>query len=1488
MKITIPIRFSGMLRMFQGTRYALLYYVLSALFVLALLPHKTFSQTGSSAWISIGEDGKLQYTPDAKANTIPDFSMVGYKNGDQEIPIVPVVKTLTAVSGDNLMQIQTAINDIAALPLNTNGFRGAILLKAGEYNVSNTISIRASGIVLRGEGNSTNGTRIIATRTAQHTVINVLGTGTPAEVSGTRQKISDAYVPVGTKSFQVESTTGYAVGDKIILLIEPKDSWIALLNMAQYGWTASGYKMSYLRVITKIEGNKVYIDAPVVDPIDVTYKNGYIYKYSWSKIENIGVENIRFSSVFSSTQDENHAWTAIAIDRAQHCWVRNSNFYHFGYSAIDIKDWGVNVSVLNCQNIDPMSITTGDRKYSFNVNGQLSLVKDCYTHGGRHDYVTGSTTSGPNAFVNCRADSMLADIGPHHRWATGSLYDNIISTGEQNVQNRGASGSGHGWAGAQNVFWNCTASKFRNQSPPEHFNWAIGCKGIVTDDGVFVDGNPGIWESTGNFIGGIQGLYERQLSDRLNIVPTVSITAPVHNSIFIAPANIVIGASAADSDGIITKVEFFQGSTKLGEDFTSPYSFTWSSVAVGTYVLTAKATDSNGAIKTSSSVSITVNPNQAPSVSITSPVDGATFVAPATVTINATASDSDGTITKVEFFQGTTKLGEDLTSPYSFTWSSVAVGTYVLTAKATDSNGAIKTSSNVSIIVNPNQAPSVSIASPVSGATFVAPATVTINATASDSDGTITKVEFFQGTTKLGEDITSPYNFVWSNVVSGSYTLTAKATDNLGATRTSSSVSITVNQVPTVSITSPVSGATLVAPATVTINATASDSDGTITKVEFFQGTTKLGEDITSPYNFVWSNVVSGSYTLTAKATDNLGATRTSSSVSITVNQVPTVSITSPVSGATLVAPATVTINATASDSDGTITKVEFFQGTTKLGEDITSPYNFVWSNVVSGSYTLTAKATDNLGATRTSSSVSITVNQVPTVSITSPVSGATFVAPATVTINATASDSDGTITKVEFFRGTTKLGEDLTSPYNFTWSTVAAGSYTLTAKATDNRSSVSTSQVVSITVNTIPLPAPWLNNDIGSVGAVGSAKLSSGTFTLAGSGADIGGVSDEFHYVYQSLSGDGEIIARVVSLQNTNTAAKAGVMIRESLAANSTHASVFATPSSGILFQRRTTTGGTSVNTTATGTAPSWLRMKRVGSSLTAFNSADGITWAVIGSVTITMSNTVQIGLAISSRADGTLTSASFNNVSVVGSCEPVIASADDGNVAANVLDNNFDTRWSASGDGPWIQFCLNNMSSISGVQISFYKGNERQAIFDVLVSSNGTNWTPAALGLRSSGTSLALEVFSFPSQVGRYVRIVGHGNNLNLWNSMTEVRINSVLSTGRLADILSIETYSSADVLQEVSFPANAIINVYPNPAKDHVLVNYVVKKSGRVKLSIHNAGNHIENALVDGYMQEGTHEVIIDLKSFPAGVHILKFIREEKIEIQKILKI
>jgi chitinase len=186
------------------------------------------------------------------------------------------------------------------------------------------------------------------------------------------------------------------------------------------------------------------------------------------------------------------------------------------------------------------------------------------------------------------------------------------------------------------------------------------------------------------------------------------------------------------------------------------------------------------------------------------------------------------------------------------------------------------------------------------------------------------------------------------------------------------------NTLPTVSITSPVNNASFSPGATVTIAANASDGDGSVSKVEFFQNGAKLGEDTSSPYSYSWSNVAAGSYTLTAKATDNLGGATTSAGVSISVtsgsNIPPTVSITSPSNGATFTAPASITISANAADADGSVSKVEFYNGSTKLGEDTSSPYTYAWSNVPSGAYALTAIATDNLNASTTSTVVSLTV----------------------------------------------------------------------------------------------------------------------------------------------------------------------------------------------------------------------------------------------------------------------------------------------------------------------------------------------------------------------------------------------------------------------------------------------------------------------------------------------------------------------------------
>ncbi|UOQ53941.1 Ig-like domain-containing protein [Hymenobacter cellulosivorans] len=186
-----------------------------------------------------------------------------------------------------------------------------------------------------------------------------------------------------------------------------------------------------------------------------------------------------------------------------------------------------------------------------------------------------------------------------------------------------------------------------------------------------------------------------------NAVPTVSLTSPTSGATFAAPASITISANAADSDGAISKVEFYNGTTLLNTDTTSPYSYTWTGVAAGTYSITAKATDNANATTTSSAVSVTVNGagNTAPTVSITAPANNSSFTAPASVNITANAADADGTITKVEFYNGTTLLGTDTASPYSFSWTGVAAGTYSITAKATDNGGAVTTSAAVNVTV---------------------------------------------------------------------------------------------------------------------------------------------------------------------------------------------------------------------------------------------------------------------------------------------------------------------------------------------------------------------------------------------------------------------------------------------------------------------------------------------------------------------------------------------------------------------------------------------------------------------------------------------------------------------------------------------------------------------------------------------------------------------------------------------------------------------
>jgi hypothetical protein len=278
----------------------------------------------------------------------------------------------------------------------------------------------------------------------------------------------------------------------------------------------------------------------------------------------------------------------------------------------------------------------------------------------------------------------------------------------------------------------------------------------------------------------------------VNVPPTVSLSAPANGATFIAPATVSLAATATDSDGSVTKVDFYNGTTLLASDTSSPYTFNWNNVAAGSYTLKAIATDNAGAPTTSASVNVMVGANTPPAVSLTSPSSGSSFMAPATTTVAATATDANGAIARVDFYAGSTLLGTDTSSPYAVSWSNVPAGSYVLTAKATDNAGVSATSAGVSVTVAANQAPMVSLTSPSSGASFAAPASIGLTASASDVDGTVQKVEFYNGPTLLGASATSPFSFTWSNVPAGSYSISAVARDNLGATTVSSWRDVTV------------------------------------------------------------------------------------------------------------------------------------------------------------------------------------------------------------------------------------------------------------------------------------------------------------------------------------------------------------------------------------------------------------------------------------------------------------------------------------------------------------------------------------------------------------------------------------------------------------------------------------------------------------------------------------------------------------------------
>jgi len=192
-------------------------------------------------------------------------------------------------------------------------------------------------------------------------------------------------------------------------------------------------------------------------------------------------------------------------------------------------------------------------------------------------------------------------------------------------------------------------------------------------------------------------------------------------------------------------------------------------------------------------------------------------------------------------------------------------------------------------------------------------------------------------------------------------------------------------------------------------------------------------------------------------------------------NTPPSVQITNPAPGAVLAERDTIMLEVAAVDSDGSVRTVEFFSGAIPLGTVTNAPFRLSWTNVAAGNYALTARATDNRAGMSTSAVVSITVNALPIVRIASPAPNASFLEPATITLEVDAQDPDGSISSVAYFDGATPLGTVTNAPFSLSWANVLAGQYTLTAQATDSRGMMATSAPVNITVTQSSGPAPTM-----------------------------------------------------------------------------------------------------------------------------------------------------------------------------------------------------------------------------------------------------------------------------------------------------------------------------------------------------------------------------------------------------------------------------
>ncbi len=407
--------------------------------------------------------------PAALAQTPIDFSYAGYGGGGVAPPVVAAVISVRPSGGDDTALLQGAIDHVAALPLGKDGFRGAIQLLPGHYKAGGHLEMRASGVVLRGVGDVV----ILATGLSRRALIEV---GSPAEaVAGTAIPIA-ADAAAGSRTFSIAGGNEFHVGDRVQIVRPSTVEWIAALHMRglpgtyanqRLDWAPGSRNLVWDRIVERVEGGKVTVDAPITTALEQRYGGATIARVaSGAPVAHIGIEGLTLDSEFADAHDEDHAWYAVTLDRVEDAWVRQVSARHFVSSAVRAGPHARRITVEACHSEAPVSEAAGYRRQSFLVEGQQVLVRDCTSEAGMNDFATGLLAAGPNVFLDSTATGSLGPSGSFESWASGVLYERVKVPGAGIKLTQDSSrAEGAGWTAANSVIWNCEGDPLEARGP---------------------------------------------------------------------------------------------------------------------------------------------------------------------------------------------------------------------------------------------------------------------------------------------------------------------------------------------------------------------------------------------------------------------------------------------------------------------------------------------------------------------------------------------------------------------------------------------------------------------------------------------------------------------------------------------------------------------------------------------------------------------------------------------------------------------------------------------------------------------------------------------------------------------------------------------------------------------------------------------------------------------------------------------------------------